>query len=49
MVQIGSTSFHPYYGEPDHTQSSYRETPFFLVYGVKACLPSENIMGSPRV
>jgi hypothetical protein len=25
------------------------ETPFFLVYGVKACLPLEIIMGSPRV
>jgi transposase InsO family protein len=26
-----------------------RETPFFLVYGVEACLPPEIIMGSPRV
>jgi hypothetical protein len=26
-----------------------RETPFFLVYGAKACLPLEIIMGSPRV
>jgi transposase InsO family protein len=26
-----------------------RETPFFLVYGAEACLPSEIIMGSPRV
>jgi hypothetical protein len=25
------------------------ETPFFLVYGVEACLPPEIIMGSPRV
>jgi hypothetical protein len=25
------------------------ETPFFLVYGAKACLPPEIIMGSPRV
>jgi hypothetical protein len=25
------------------------ETPFFLVYGAKACLPLEIIMGSPRV
>jgi hypothetical protein len=25
------------------------ETPFFLVYGVEACLPSEIIMGLPRV
>jgi hypothetical protein len=25
------------------------ETLFFLVYGVKACLPPEIIMGSPRV
>jgi hypothetical protein len=25
-----------------------RETPFFLVYGAEACLPSEIIMGSPR-
>jgi hypothetical protein len=25
------------------------ETPFFLVYGAEACLPSEIIMGSPRV
>lgn len=25
------------------------ETPFFLVYGVKACLPPEILMGSPRV
>jgi hypothetical protein len=25
------------------------ETPFFLVYGVEACLPSEIIMGSPQV
>jgi hypothetical protein len=25
------------------------ETPFFLVYGTEACLPSEIIMGSPRV
>jgi hypothetical protein len=24
------------------------ENPFFLVYGAKACLPSEIIMGSPR-
>jgi hypothetical protein len=24
------------------------ETPFFLVYGAEACLPSEIIMGSPR-
>jgi hypothetical protein len=24
------------------------ETPFFLVYGVEACLPQEIIMGSPR-
>jgi hypothetical protein len=24
------------------------ETPFFLVYGAKACLPPEIIMGSPR-
>jgi hypothetical protein len=36
-------------GEPDLTQPSYRETPFFLVYGAKACLPPEIIMGSPRV
>jgi hypothetical protein len=36
-------------GEPDHTQPSYRETPFFLVYGAEACLPLEIIMGSPRV
>jgi hypothetical protein len=26
-----------------------RKTPFFLVYGAEACLPSEIIMGSPRV
>jgi transposase InsO family protein len=26
-----------------------RETTFFLVYGAKACLPPEIIMGSPRV
>jgi hypothetical protein len=26
-----------------------RETPFFLVYGAKACLPPEILMGSPRV
>jgi hypothetical protein len=26
-------------GEPDRTQPSYRETPFFLVYGAEACLP----------
>jgi hypothetical protein len=26
-----------------------RETPFFLVYGPKACLPPEIIMGSPWV
>jgi hypothetical protein len=25
------------------------ETPFFLVYGVEACLPLEIIMDSPRV
>jgi hypothetical protein len=25
------------------------ETPFFLVYGVEACLPRETLMGSPRV
>jgi hypothetical protein len=25
------------------------ETPFFLVYGAEACLPSEIITGSPRV
>jgi hypothetical protein len=25
------------------------ETPFFLVYGVEACLPPEILMGSPRV
>jgi hypothetical protein len=25
------------------------ETPFFLVYGVEACLPPEIIMGSPQV
>ena len=25
------------------------ETPFFLVYGAKACLPPEILMGSPRV
>jgi hypothetical protein len=25
------------------------ETPFFLVYGAEACLPSEIIMGSPQV
>jgi hypothetical protein len=24
-------------------------TPFFLVYGVGACLPSEILMGSPQV
>jgi hypothetical protein len=36
-------------GEPDHTQPSYRETPFFLVYGAEACLPLEIIMGSPWV
>jgi hypothetical protein len=36
-------------GEPDHTQPSYRETPFFLVYRAEACLPPEIIMGSPRV
>jgi hypothetical protein len=35
-------------GEPDHTQPTW-ETPFFLVYGAKACLSSEIIMGSPRV
>ena len=26
-----------------------RETPSFLVYGAKACLPPEILMGSPRV
>jgi hypothetical protein len=25
------------------------ETPFFLVYGTEACLPSEILMGSPQV
>jgi hypothetical protein len=25
------------------------ETPFFLVYGAKSCLPPKIIMGSPRV
>jgi hypothetical protein len=25
------------------------ETPFFLVYGAKACLPPETFMGSSRV
>jgi hypothetical protein len=29
--------------------SVYGETPFFLVYGAKACLPQEILMGSPRV
>jgi hypothetical protein len=36
-------------GEPNNTQPSHRETPFFLVYGAEACLPQEIIMGSPRV
>jgi hypothetical protein len=36
-------------GEPDHSQPSYWETPFFLVYRAEACLPLEIIMGSPRV
>jgi hypothetical protein len=36
-------------GESNHTQPSHRETSFFLVYGAEACLPTEIIMGSPRV
>jgi hypothetical protein len=36
-------------GEPDHTQPSYRKTPFFLAYRAEACLPPEIIMGSPQV
>jgi hypothetical protein len=35
-------------GEPDHTQPSYREAAFFLVYGAEACLPQKIIMGFPR-
>ena len=36
-------------GQPDHTQPSHRETPFFLVYGAEACLPTEIHLGSPWV
>jgi hypothetical protein len=36
-------------GEPDHSSRATRETLFFLVYGAKACLPPEIIMGSPQV
>jgi hypothetical protein len=35
---------------PETTASrATEETPFFLVYGAKACLPPETLMGSPQV
>jgi hypothetical protein len=33
----------------DHPQQGHRFTPFFLVYGAEAILPTDLEYGSPRV
>jgi hypothetical protein len=50
MEATGQPGFRPYCGGTRlHPSRATRETPFFLVYGAEACLPSTIIMDSPWV
>jgi hypothetical protein len=46
---ISSSTSPPTFGNRSTPNLANGMTPFFLVYGVGACLPSEILMGSPQV